>query len=347
MIHADNELFVGLDMGGTDIKATVSNAGGEILIDDCEKVLSFAADGPRSTVEQIALAATKIVARAGVAWERVSCAGLCTPGPATVDGQLGRSPNLNHAEWEGFAIGKAVSERIGRPVVYANDGNAAGYWEYHRIFKDDPTKILAAITLGTGLGGAMVWGGNLLAGAHGCGGEFGHIRLPTHLLVDGGDVPVCGCGKSACAEAFASVTALDHFLRKALARPENAGHPLNQIPDTGKTRALKLLRLAQDGDALALSLFDRQADAVGLLLVQLSNCFDPDVFVIGGGLTESSESFRMRYLARVRAVFAAETFPIVAAGALIDFAGDQDLAGCRGAALVARQFMQKTRVRVG
>ncbi len=335
-----NELFIGLDMGGTDIKATVTDGRGEVLVDRCDKVLSYASDGPRRTVEQLALAANKILELAGLGWEAVKSVGLCTPGPATMDGQLQNSQNLRHPEWEGFPIRKAVQDAVGRPVVYTNDGNAAGYWEYHRLFKDDANKIMAAITLGTGLGGALVWGGRLLAGAHGCGAEFGCIRLPSHALAPDGDVPVCGCGNKGCAEAFASVTALDYFLRKELARPENRGHALAQIPDEGKARALKLLRLAQEGDALALGLFDRQADAVGYLFVQLSNCFDADVYVIGGGLTESSEEFRRRYLARVKAVFARETFPAVAAAARIEFAGDQDLAGCRGSALVARQLAQ-------
>jgi glucokinase len=204
-----NEHFIGLDMGGTDIKATVTDGRGEVLTASCDKVLSYASDGPRRTVEQLARAANQILAMAHVDWQMVRGIGLCTPGPATADGQLQNSQNLRHPEWEGFPIRKSVEDAVGRPVVYINDGNAAGYWEYHRLFKDDPKKIMAAITLGTGLGGALVWGGRLLAGAHGCGAEFGCIRLPSHALVSDGDVPVCGCGNRGCAEAFASVTALD------------------------------------------------------------------------------------------------------------------------------------------
>jgi predicted NBD/HSP70 family sugar kinase len=341
MSKAREQLFVGLDMGGTDIKATVSNGDGDILVGTCDKVLSMASEGPRRTVEQLALAADKVLAQAGGKWDRVVGVGLDTPGPASLDGVLGRSPNLKHPDWEGFAIRKGVEDRVGRPTIYANDGNAAAYWEYYRLFRDDRNKILAAAILGTGLGGAVVWGGEVLTGARGYGAEFGHIRLPTHELAPDGDVPVCGCSKAACAEAYVSVAALDHFLRRALARPEQASHPLQQVPDVGRDRALKLLRLAQQGDALALELFDRQADALGLLFVQVANGCDPDIFIIGGGITESTPEFRRRYLARVRASFDREAFPQHAREAVFEYAADQDMAGCRGAALLARQQAQR------
>lgn len=343
MSRVSEQLFVGLDMGGTDIKATVSDGDGNILIETCDKVLSLAAEGPRRTVEQLALAADKVLAQAGGKWDRVVAVGLDTPGPASLDGVIGRSPNLKHPDWESFGVRRAVEERVGRPTIYANDGNAAAYWEYYRLFREDPNKILAAAILGTGLGGAVVWGGEVLTGARGYGAEFGHIRLPTYELAADGHVPVCGCGKTACAEAFVSVAALDHFLRRALARPEHASHPLQQVPDAGRDRALRLLRLAQQGDALAQELFDRQADALGLLFVQVANTCDPDIFIVGGGITESSPEFRRRYLDRVRAVFVREAFPQVAREAIIEYAGDQDMAGCRGAALLARQHAQRAR----
>jgi glucokinase len=342
----DEPLYLGLDMGGTDIKATVTNAAGAILVASAEKVLSHSNEGPARTIEQLAAAATQALGIAGGRWGQVVCVGLDTPGPATIDGVVGHSPNLRNSQWDGFPVRAALEERVGRPVIYANDGNAAGVWEYHRLFGDDPGRILAAAILGTGLGGALVWGGQVLVGARGYGGEFGHIRLPTHTLVSDGEVPRCGCGKVGCAEAFVSVSALDHFLRKALARPEHRDHPLQALPDVGRDRALRLLGLAQKGDPLAQELFDRQADALGLLFVQLANVCDPDMFIIGGGITESSDAFRARYLDRVQATFRAGAFELVAQEARFEYARDQDMAGCRGSALLARRWA-RTRLTAG
>jgi glucokinase len=343
MSRPHDELFVGLDMGGTDIKATVTSGAGDLLTDGCDRVLTRAGDGPATTLEQLALAGERILVRANLPWDRVVGVGLDTPGPASVDGVLDRSPVLDHPEWVSFPVRAALEARLGRPVTYANDANAAGYWEYFRQFGDDRGKTMVALTLGTGLGGAFVWGGEVLTGAHGFGGEFGHIRLPTHELVTDGFVPVCACGGTACAMAFASITSLDIFLRRALARPEHADHPLTRVPDVGRDRALRLLALAETGDRLALSLFDRQADALGILLVQLANCFDPDVFAIGGGLSEASEVFRSRFLERVRARFHRDAFPALARDAVIAFAEAKDLAGCRGAALLARRAHARQR----
>lgn len=338
---SSQKLFIGLDMGGTDIKATVTDASGKLLTDTSDKVLSLAADGPRRTVEQIKLAADKILEHAGGAWADVVAVGLDTPGPASLDGRLAVSPNLKHAEWANFPIRSAVETRCDRPVVYNNDGNAAGYWEFFRLYGDDPGKTVCAAILGTGVGGAAVIGGTVVTGARGYGGEFGHVRLPTHDLVDDGDVPTCGCGKKACAEAFVSVAALDHHVRKALRRPEWATHPLHQIPDEGRARALKCLGLAQQGDVMCQQLFDRQAMAVGLLFVQIANSFDPDALLVGGGLTESSAAFRDRFLGIVRDTFGREAFPAQAESILVDFCSDQDQAGCRGSALLARQYAQR------
>ena len=134
-----------------------------------------------------------------------------SPGPATLD-------------WPAQPDAKSHARRLGTlsatrplpqphrqsPSSTQDDGNAAAYWEYFLRFRDDDSKILAVAILGTGLGGGLVVGGNSLGGTRGFGAEFGHMRLPTHELVTDGDVPVCGCGQKACAEAFASLKALDY-----------------------------------------------------------------------------------------------------------------------------------------
>jgi len=335
------DLFVGVDMGGTDIKATVTSRGGETLINEWEKVLSLASEGPATTVGQLKKAAEKALELAGASWDRVAVVGLDTPGPASIDGVLGRSPNLKHPDWLNFPVRKAFEEAIGKPVLYSNDGNAAAYWEYFRLFGDANDKSLGAAILGTGLGGAFVQGGNVLTGVRGYGAEFGHVRLPTYELVTDGDTPVCGCGKKACAESFVSLAALDKQLRKAFEKGKAPDHPLRLIPDEGRSRAGKLLGLAQQGDGLALELFDFQAKALGFLFVQLAHSFDPHVFLIGGGITEGSEVFRSRFLRQVRETFQREAFPLLAQEIVIDYAADQDMAGCRGAALLARQHAQR------
>ncbi len=334
------ELFVGVDMGGTDISATVSTEQGEILIQEFDKVASLVSEGPRTTVAQMKKAAEQALEMVSAGWDDVVCVGLDTPGPASLDGLLGRSPNLKHPDWINFPVRAEYEKAVGKRVIYANDGNAAAYWEYFRLYGDAPDKTLAAAILGTGLGGALIQGGNVLTGVRGYGAEFGHIRLPTYELVTDGDVPVCGCGKKACAEAFVSLTALDKQLRKLFGQGQFPDHPLRKVPDEGRARAVKLLGLAQQGDELSLNLFDQQARALGLLFVQLAHAFDPHIFLIGGGITESSDAFRARYLRGVKETFQREAFPLLGQEIAIEYTGDLDWAGCRGAALIARRVIQ-------
>lgn len=343
MSSPKRQLFVGVDMGGTDISATVTTLDGELLIDAFDKVLSLASEGPRVTVAQMKKAAEQALEMVGAGWDEVLLVGLDTPGPASLDGVLGRSPNLRHPEWPNFPVRKAFEEAVGKPVVYSNDGNAAAYWEYYRLYGDATDKTLGAAILGTGLGGALIQGGDVLTGVRGYGAEFGHIRLPHYELCSDAEVPTCGCGKKACAEAFVSLTALDKQLRKIFESGQHPDHPLRQIPDEPRARAVRLLGLAQQGDGLALDLFDRQARALGFLFVQLAHAFDPHILLIGGGITESSDAFRARYLRGVKETFKREAFPLLGQEIEIQYTGDLDWAGCRGAALIARRQWQERR----
>ncbi len=341
-------IFLGLDMGGTDIKGTATNDAGDILIadDDWTKIESFASQGPQITLQQLKKAGQQALDLIGAQWEDVVCVGLDTPGPASLDGELSQSPNLNHPEWNDFGVREELEKVLGRPVIYNNDGNAAAYWEYFRLYKDGKEKILAAAILGTGLGGALIHKGEVVTGARGFGAEFGHIRLPTHKLVPAGQpVPVCGCGKEGCAEAYVSLTALKYHMEQGLQLPENQDHPLHQMEDVENSRAKSLLKSAQNGDAFAQGLFDFQAKALGLLFVQLANCFDPHIFIVGGGLTEgkdeNSKKFIDRFIGIVKSTFEEEAFEQSAKNIQIEIAGAQDHAGCQGSALLARQHANK------
>ena len=294
-------IFLGLDMGGTDIKGTATNDAGDILIsdEDWTKIESFARQGPQKTLQQLKLAGQQALDLIGSQWEDVVCVGLDTPGPASLDGELSQSPNLNHPEWNNFGVREELEKVLGRPVIYNNDGNAAAYWEYFRLFKDGKEKILAAAILGTGLGGALIHKGEVVTGARGFGAEFGHIRLPTHKLVPQDQPsPVCGCGKEGCAEAYVSLTALKYYMDLGLALPENKDHPLHQMEDVENSRAKSLLKVLKLETPSLKGFLISKPKALGLLFVQLANCFDPHIFIVGGGLTEGKDENSKKFIDR-------------------------------------------------
>src|SRR5262249_2111894 len=148
--------------------------------------------------------------------DQVRGVGLDTPGPSSADGVISTkgSTNFNAPEWFGYDIRGALENRLGIPVVYNNDGNAAAlYAPFTRYGVDAPYHSSVSAIVGTGLGGGVVESGVVLKGASGMAGELGHVFIPMDgLLAPGQPVPVCNCGFSADAESVASLTGIERNL---------------------------------------------------------------------------------------------------------------------------------------
>ena len=176
---------------------------------------------------EVALAAT------GVNLARVAAVGLDTPGPASADGVISSLGATNFAQpaWRGFDVRGALEARIGLPVVYNNDGNAAALYAHHVHFGDRSSAASSVSAIvGTGLGGGVIEGGQVIRGASGQAGELGHIRIPLDgILADDQPMPICNCGLAGDVESVASLTGilrnlLPYWLTK---HPE---HPLAALP---------------------------------------------------------------------------------------------------------------------
>ena len=169
--------------------------------------------------------------------------GLDTPGPASADGVISSKGATNFAQpaWRGFDVRGALEARLGLPVVYNNDANAAALYAHHVRFgaKAAGHSSVSAI-VGTGLGGGVVEAGGSSSGAAGMAGELGHVQIPMHgLLAEGQPLPVCNCGFVGDAESIASLTGIErNLLPYWLTRFEN--HELSRVADP--KQAAKLVR---------------------------------------------------------------------------------------------------------
>jgi predicted NBD/HSP70 family sugar kinase len=265
--------------------------------------------------------------------------GLDTPGPASADGVISSKGATNFAqpEWRGFDVRGALEARLGLPVVYNNDANAAALYAHHVRYGDKAGghSSISAI-VGTGLGGGVIESGRVIKGAAGMAGELGHVQIPMHgLLADGQPVPVCNCGFVGDAESIASLTGImRNLLPYWLTRFEN--HELSRVP-VGE--AAKLVRgLGERGDPLAVAIFEQQAIAIGRLFTIAANFVDPDTYFLGGGVVETTPSFRQWFLGKVREhTDLREEQTRVATFALVP---DLDMAGARGAAIAALGHLQ-------
>ena len=255
----------------------------------------------------------------------VAAVGVGVPGLVDVDGVLRVAPNLPGVA--DLSLREVLEERFpGSPVRIENDASCAG-WAENRVGAARGADDAVLVTLGTGIGGGIVVGGALLRGAHGFAGEVGH------MVVDPNGPP-CPCGKRGCWERFASGSGLGRLAREgAHARPtgrmvELAGG------DPEAVRGEHVTRAAAEGDESALEVMRAFAWWLGLGLANLADVFDPELFVLGGGLVAAGNVL----LEPARAAFtglvlAAERRPPV--GIVAAELGER--AGAIGAALLATQ----------
>jgi predicted NBD/HSP70 family sugar kinase len=336
MTSVNPGVVVGLDVGGTSINATVLDGFGAFLVDSLHETPSRVLEGPAVAVEALAGALAGVLTRTGLQREAVRAVGLDTPGPASADGVISSKggTNFNQVEWRRFDIRGALAERLGLPVVYTNDANAAALYAHHVHFgADSARRSSVAAIVGTGLGGGVVESGRVVQGAVGMAGELGHVQIPMHgLLADDQPLPVCNCGFVGDAESVASLTGIErNLLPYWLTR--YPGHELERA-ETPHAAALQVRKLAEAGDELALGIFGQQAAALGRLFTIAANFTDPHAYFLGGGVVETEPHFREWFLAEVRRhTDLRQEQELVATLALVP---DRDMAGARGAAIAAR-----------
>jgi glucokinase len=340
METASGWVVVGIDNGGTSNNATILDASRGFLVDRLVETPSLVTEGPEVAIDAMARALDNVLELTGIPLEAVRAVGLDTPGPASADGVISSkgATNFSQPEWRGFDVRGALEIRLGLPVVYNNDANAAALYAHHVRFgaKAAGHSSISAI-VGTGLGGGVIEGGQVIKGAAGMAGELGHVQIPMHgLLAEGQPIPVCNCGFVGDAESIASLTGIQrNLLPYWLTRFEN--HELSRVADTKE--AAKLVRgLGERGDPLARRIFEQQAMAIGRLFTIAANYSDPDTYFLGGGVVETTPRFRQWFLGKVREHTALrEEQDRVATFALVP---DLDMAGARGAAIAALDALQ-------
>jgi glucokinase len=326
---------VGLDNGGTCNNATVLDASGSFLVDRLVEVPSRVKEGPAAAVEALVQAMDQVLEVTGADRAAVRAVGLDTPGPASADGVISSRGATNFAQpaWWGFDIRSALESRLGLPVVYNNDGNAAALYAHHaRYGAAAAAHSSVSAIVGTGLGGGVVEAGRVVRGAAGMAGELGHVHIPMQgLLEEDQPLPACNCGFAGDVESVASLTGIEkNLLPYWLTRFE--GHELGLAESPAA--AAKLVRgHAEKRDPMALKIFEQQAMALGRLFTIAANFTDPGTYFVGGGVVETAPWFRDWFLATVREhTVLREEQRRAAAFALVPHL---DMAGARGSAVAA------------
>ncbi|MGC8460919.1 MAG: ROK family protein [Candidatus Dormibacteria bacterium] len=262
--------FVGVDLGGTNIRAAVATSASTFANHVSER--TPAQEGPDAVCDAMASAIRKAAGEAPLGGVAIG-----VPGPLNPEtGIVFAAPHLKR--WTNVPLVQMMEDRLRCPVAIQNDANLAGYGEW-TAGAGKGVKTLVFITISTGVGGALILDGKLWAGVTGTAGEIGHTPL-------GPNDPPCAQGHPGCLEGSASGTAIARKGREAVASGKETR--LRDIPDESlDAEAVEMA--ARAGDAVALEIYHEAARALGRMLGGLINLINPELIVIGGGLIQAHE----------------------------------------------------------
>jgi glucokinase len=267
-------LILGVDLGGTKILTAVVEPDGRMVSRDHS--VTPAAKGPDAVVQAILDSAERALRQAGIPPSSLRAIGIGAPGlsdPST--GILFTSPNL--PGWENVPLRDIVEEKFAVKTFLINDGNAAALGEFY-FGAGRRARNFIYVTVSTGIGGGIMIGGRIYTGAAGTAGEVGHMTIDPQG-------PPCNCGNTGCWEQFGSGTALTREARSQIL----AGAKTSILDHAGgemeRVNPEAIHRAARNGDSLARDLIVRTGTYVGIGLANLINLFNPELVVIGGGLS--------------------------------------------------------------
>ncbi len=314
-------LVMGVDIGGTSIKAALLDSSGTILSKREEPTpVSLGEDGVIARVGEIAV---RLLETNRLDTHHLAGIGVGVPGAVNVQaGVVYHAVNLG---WKETPLREKLEAYLGIPVLVDNDANIAALGEMWKGAGQGTTDLIA-ITLGTGVGGGVIVNGQIIHGVNGASGEIGHMTM----VPNGG--PPCNCGKTGCLESYASATAI---IRAGTKRAQSGESALlsRLLAANGSLEAKDIFAAAQAGDEAALAIVDEAAFYLGLALSHLANVLNPGKIVIGGGVAAAGEFL----FSRVRTSFTRfVAFPVAAASCEILPATLGNDAGVIGAGWLVR-----------
>ncbi len=265
-------MYIGIDLGGTNIAAGLVDDSGNILKQD--SVPTLKERNYTEIIRDMANLSKKILQESGYTTDDIKSVGIGSPG--TVDNKRGMVVYSNNIIMNNVPMAEEFQKYIDKPVNMENDANAAAYGEYIASGKSAESFIF--MTLGTGVGGGIVINGKIYRGFNSAGAEIGHASI----IKDG---KLCTCGKKGCLEAYASVSALIEQTKNAV--KENPTSKMAEwVENNGKVSGRTAFECAKAGDETAIMVRDTYIRYVAEGVSNLVNIFQPELFVIGGGISK-------------------------------------------------------------
>ncbi|MBI2940261.1 MAG: ROK family protein [Chloroflexi bacterium] len=271
-------IVVGVDLGGTKIAAASATLTGQIL--HRVRHRTDAQAGPERIIAQIVEAVDAVTLRQHLPLQGVTMIGVGAPGPTSCSrGIVYTAPNL--AGWRDVPLRALIERATGLPVQVENDANAATVAE-HRWGAGRGVRDLVYLTVSTGIGGGLIFGGRLYRGAAETAGEVGHITIDY-------DGPLCHCGSRGCLETFASGTAITRRARERIRAGEASVIESLANGESERISAELVHQAAVGNDALACDLMREAGTYLGIGIASLTNLLSPARVIVGGGVAQAGE----------------------------------------------------------
>jgi glucokinase len=269
-----DDLILGIDLGGSKILTAVVDPQGEMLSSD--ESTTPATEGREVVIQSIIESAHSALDQASCAISEISAVGIGAPGISNPEaGILFVSPNL--PGWRNVLLRDIIQNKLDKKAFLINDANAAALGEFY-FGAAQGVRNFIYITISTGIGGGIIIDGKIYGGAIGTAGEVGHMTIDD-------EGPICNCGNRGCWETLASGTALAREAKQRIKKGIRTSILKYAEGDVEKVTAQAIHIAAEQGDKLAKELIARTGYYVGVGLVNLINIFNPELIVIGGGLS--------------------------------------------------------------
>ncbi len=269
-----------VDLGGSKIIAALVSYNGEIIAE--EHVATLAEQGPNAVIDRMLATLKGVISKANLSLSSPAISRLVIASAGAIDkhnGIVTSSPNL--PGWQNITLKETVEKEMGREVLLINDASAAAIGE-HRFGAGRGVDNLIYVTVSTGIGGGIITDGKLYTGVSGSAGEIGHMCINLNG-------PHCSCGNIGCLESLASGKAIAREAQRRITQGTKSLILELAEGEIHNINARIVSDAARRGDTLAIELISQVATYLGIGLVNLVNIFNPEMIIIGGGMSQMGE----------------------------------------------------------
>ena len=262
----------GIDIGGTTVKCGLFTVKGELL--EKWEIPTRTENNGAAILPDVADTVLKKIQEKGLAKEEIAGIGIGVPGPVNEQGEVPGAVNLH---WGYVNLAGDMEKMTGLRVKAGNDANVAALGE---MWKGGGAgcQSIVMVTLGTGVGGGIINNGKIVTGAHGAGGEIGHIHVTDDVECN------CNCGNHGCLEQVTSATGITYLANRRLKKEDRPS-----MLRGGEVNAKTVFDAVKAGDELAKEVAEEFGKYLGTALASVACVVDPEVFVIGGGVSKAGQ----------------------------------------------------------